>query len=59
MPKIMNYRGRRYGRVRKSYVIDAMSSIDGKYRTIDTQRIIVLEKTNKKDLESRAKNSND
>jgi hypothetical protein len=53
----MNHRGRYYGRVNKSYLVSIMNSLDPRYRLVNTQKIANIEKANKKDLESRAKNS--
>ena len=51
----MNSRGRCYGKVKRSYLVSAMNSLDNRYRLVNIQKIINLEKANKKDLESRTK----
>jgi len=50
----MDHRGRHYGQVRRSYVVNTMNSLHSNYRLVDTQKVILLEKGNKKDLEARA-----
>ena len=53
----MDPRGLRYGKLRKSYIINIMNSLDRKYRLINTQKILNLAKRNKKSLEARAKSN--
>jgi len=50
----MNHRGVRYGKVRRIYLINMMGFYNGQ---VDVQKLIVLEKINKKSLEQKAINS--
>ena len=51
----MDPNGVRYGKVRRSYLINIMDFYNGQ---VNTQKIILLERINKKSLEEKAKNSN-
>jgi len=51
----MDHRGAKYGKVRRSYLINMMRLFyNGQ---VNTQKIILLERINKKSLEQRAINS--